>query len=107
MAIDGRRRKPILSTKRAAFSGPAVAFRRRNRMVWQVASAFTVPVVGLGGIMSAADALEFIMAGASAIQVGTVNFVSPSRDYGYYRRTYGLLQTDTARPINGPQSAII
>ncbi len=76
MAIDVERRKPILSTITGGLSGPAVK-PVAVRMVWQVAHAVSVPVVGLGGIMSAADALEFIMAGASAIQVGTANFVNP------------------------------
>lgn len=76
MAIDVERRKPILSTITGGLSGPAIK-PVAVRMVWQVAHAVSVPVVGLGGIMSAADALEFIMAGASAIQVGTANFVNP------------------------------
>lgn len=77
MAIDVERRKPMLSTITGGLSGPCVK-PVAVRMVWQVAKAVNIPVVGLGGISNAADALEFIMAGASAIQVGTANFVDPT-----------------------------
>lgn len=76
MAVDVERRRPVLSTVTGGLSGPAVK-PVAVRMVWQVAHAVNIPVVGLGGISSASDALEFIMAGASAIQVGTANFVNP------------------------------
>lgn len=77
MAIDVERMKPILSTVTGGLSGPCIR-PIAVRMVWQVAKAVKVPVVGLGGIMNSRDALEFIMAGARAIQVGTANFVNPS-----------------------------
>ena len=77
MAVDVERRRPCLSTVTGGLSGPAVK-PVAVRMVWQVAKAVKVPVVGLGGICTAADALEFIMAGASAVQVGTANFIDPS-----------------------------
>lgn len=77
MAIDVERRKPFLSTITGGLSGPAVK-PVAVRMVWQVAKAVNIPVVGLGGIRTAADALEFIMAGASAIQIGTANFIDPA-----------------------------
>lgn len=77
MAIDVERRKPYLSTITGGLSGPAIR-PIAVRMVWQVAKAVGIPVIGLGGIMNGRDALEFIMAGASAIQVGTANFVDPS-----------------------------
>ena len=77
MAIDVERRRPLLSTITGGMSGPAVR-PIAVRMVWQVAKAVTIPVVGLGGITSASDALEFIMAGASAVQIGTANFIDPS-----------------------------
>ncbi|MDE6197190.1 MAG: dihydroorotate dehydrogenase [Muribaculaceae bacterium] len=87
MAIDVERRRPVLSTVTGGLSGPAVK-PVAVRMVWQVAKAVSVPVVGLGGIRTAADALEFIMAGASAIQVGTANFIDPAATqqiiYGLY-----------------------
>ncbi|MCH5220814.1 MAG: dihydroorotate dehydrogenase [Muribaculaceae bacterium] len=77
MAIDVERQRPVLSTITGGLSGPAVK-PVAVRMVWQVVKAVKIPVVGLGGIASAADALEFIMAGASAIQVGTANFIDPT-----------------------------
>lgn len=77
MAIDVERRRPMLSTVTGGMSGPAVR-PIAVRMVWQVAKAVGIPVVGLGGIRTASDALEFIMAGASAIQVGTANFIDPA-----------------------------
>lgn len=77
MAIDVERQRPVLSTITGGLSGPAVK-PVAVRMVWQVSKAVDIPVVGLGGIRSAADALEFIMAGASAVQVGTANFIDPS-----------------------------
>ncbi len=77
MAIDIERRKPVLSTVTGGMSGPAVK-PVAVRMVWQVAKAVGIPVVGLGGICTAEDAIEFIMDGASAIQVGTANFSDPT-----------------------------
>ncbi|MGN0220160.1 MAG: dihydroorotate dehydrogenase [Muribaculaceae bacterium] len=77
MAIDVERRKPMLSTITGGLSGPAVR-PVAVRMVWQVAKAVAIPVIGLGGIMSGRDALEFIMAGATAVEVGTANFIDPS-----------------------------
>lgn len=77
MAVDVERRRPMLSTVTGGLSGPAVR-PVAVRMVWQVAKAVKIPVVGLGGILTARDALEFIMAGATAVEVGTANFVDPS-----------------------------
>lgn len=76
MAIDVERQRPILSTVTGGLSGPAVK-PVALRMVWQVSRAVKIPVIGLGGISSGADATEFILAGASAIQVGTANFFNP------------------------------
>lgn len=76
MAVDVERRRPVLSTVTGGLSGPAVR-PVAVRMVWQVAKAVSIPVVGLGGITCGRDALEFIMAGASAVQIGTYNFVDP------------------------------
>jgi len=76
MAIDAEKRKPILSTITGGLSGPAIK-PIAIRMVWQVAKAVKIPVIGLGGIMNSADAIEFILAGATAIQVGTSNFIDP------------------------------
>lgn len=77
MAIDIDRRKPYLSTITGGLSGAAVR-PIAVRMVWQVAKAVSIPVIGLGGIMNGRDAIEFIMAGARAIEVGTANFIDPS-----------------------------
>ncbi len=77
MAIDAEKRKPILSTVTGGLSGPAVK-PVALRMVWQVAQAVGVPVVGLGGIMNGRDAIEFMLAGASAIELGTANFIDPT-----------------------------
>jgi dihydroorotate dehydrogenase (NAD+) catalytic subunit len=77
MAIDAERRRPLLSTVTGGMSGPAVK-PIALRMVWQVAKAVQIPVVGLGGISNATDAIEFLLAGASAIEVGTANFIDPA-----------------------------
>jgi dihydroorotate dehydrogenase (NAD+) catalytic subunit len=77
MAIDAETRKPMLSTVTGGLSGPAIK-PIALRMVWQVAQAVKIPVIGIGGIMDATDAIEFILAGASAVQVGTANFVDPN-----------------------------
>ena len=77
MAIDAEKRKPILSTITGGMSGPAVK-PVALRMVWQTAKAVKIPVIGLGGICSSTDAIEFLLAGASAIQIGTANFIDPS-----------------------------
>ena len=77
MAINAETRKPYLSTITGGLSGPAVK-PVALRMVWQVANAVKIPVVGMGGIMNTADAIEFILAGASAIQIGTANFIDPT-----------------------------
>ena len=77
MAVDVERRRTMLSTVTGGLSGPAVR-PVAVRMVWQVAKTVKIPVVGLGGILTARDALEFIMAGATAVEVGTANFVDPS-----------------------------
>ena len=77
MAIDAEKRRPILSTVTRGMSGAAVK-PIALRMVWQVAKAVNIPVVGLGGIMNWKDAVEFLLAGATAIQIGTANFIDPA-----------------------------
>lgn len=77
MDIDVERRRPVISTVTGGLSGPCVR-PIAVRMVWQVAKKVNIPVVGLGGITNASDALQFIMAGATAIQVGTANFIDPA-----------------------------
>ena len=76
MAVDAETRRPMLSTITGGLSGPAVK-PVALRMVWQVSQAVKIPVVGLGGIKTASDAVEFMLAGASAVQIGTANFIDP------------------------------
>jgi dihydroorotate dehydrogenase (NAD+) catalytic subunit len=76
MAVDINSMRPALSTITGGLSGPAIK-PVALRMVWQVANAVKIPVIGMGGIITAGDALEFILAGASAIQVGTASFIDP------------------------------
>ena len=77
MAIDAEKRRPKLSTITGGLSGACVK-PVALRMVWQVAKAVKIPVIGLGGISSATDAIEFLLAGASAIEIGTANFIDPT-----------------------------
>ncbi|WP_373697336.1 dihydroorotate dehydrogenase [Porphyromonas loveana] len=77
MAIDAEKRRPILSTITGGLSGPCIK-PIALRMVWQTARAVQVPIIGMGGIATAADAIEFLLAGATAVQVGCYNFVDPS-----------------------------
>ena len=77
MAIDAEKRRPKLSTVTGGLSGACVK-PIALRMVWQVAKAVKIPVIGLGGISSATDAIEFLLAGASAIEIGTANFIDPA-----------------------------
>ncbi len=77
MAVDAERRRPVLSTITGGLSGPAVK-PIALRMVWQVAQSVKVPVIGMGGIMNWKDAVEFMLAGASAVQIGTANFIDPA-----------------------------
>ncbi|MGQ9847810.1 MAG: dihydroorotate dehydrogenase [Bacteroidales bacterium] len=76
MAVDAKTRRPVLSTITGGLSGPAIK-PIALRMVWQVSKAIKVPVIGVGGIMNATDAIEFLLVGASAVQVGTANFIDP------------------------------
>ena len=77
MAIDLQKRRPVLANRTGGLSGPAIK-PIALRMVWQVARAVSVPIIGIGGIMTATDALEFMLAGATAVQVGTASFLDPS-----------------------------
>lgn len=76
MAINAETRRPLLSTVTGGLSGPAVK-PVALRMVWQVCKAVNIPVIGIGGIMNATDAIEFFLAGATAVELGTANFVDP------------------------------
>jgi dihydroorotate dehydrogenase (NAD+) catalytic subunit len=77
MAINAETRKSVLSTITGGLSGPAVK-PIALRMVWQVAQAVNIPIMGMGGIMNATDAIEFMLAGATTVQVGTANFIDPA-----------------------------
>lgn len=77
MAVDVEKRKPILSTVTGGLSGPCVK-PVAVRMVWQTSKAVKIPIIGLGGISNWQDAVEFMLAGASAIQIGTYNFIDPT-----------------------------
>ena len=77
MAVDADSRKPVLSTITGGLSGPAIK-PIALRMVWQVSKAVNIPVIGMGGIMNATDAIEFMIAGASAVQIGTAIFIDPT-----------------------------
>lgn len=76
MAVDSEKQKPIISTITGGLSGPAIK-PIALRCVWQVAHNVNIPVIGMGGIQSASDAIEFLLVGASAVQVGTANFLNP------------------------------
>ena len=101
-AIDIERRKPVFNNLFAGLSGPAVK-PIALRMVWQAVGAVDVPVIGLGGITTGADALEFIMAGAAAVQVGTANFMDPraggriTAEIGQWMDRHGVKNLDEIR----------
>ena len=76
MRIDLARRRPLLANQTGGMSGPAIK-PVAVRMVWQCANAVKIPIVGMGGIMTAEDAIEFLMAGATAVSVGAANFINP------------------------------
>ncbi|HBS87893.1 MAG: dihydroorotate dehydrogenase B catalytic subunit [Bacteroidetes bacterium GWF2_38_335] len=77
IAIDAKKQKPVLSTITGGLSGPAIK-PVALRMVWQCAKTVKIPIIGMGGIMNATDAIEFMLAGATAVQVGTANFIDPA-----------------------------
>ena len=76
MRIDLKRRKPVIANTMGGFSGPAI-FPVAVRMVYQVSGAVKIPVIGMGGVQSAKDVIEMMMAGATAVQVGAANLVNP------------------------------
>jgi dihydroorotate dehydrogenase (NAD+) catalytic subunit len=99
MAIDVRCRKPRLANWTGGLSGPAIR-PVAVRMVWQTAKAVSLPVLGMGGIMNAEDALEFILAGASAVAVGTANFVNPRATVDVIRGLERFLAEQSVGDIN-------
>lgn len=100
MAIDIKTRRPALANVVGGLSGPAIK-PVALRMVWQVARAVKIPVIGIGGITTAADALEFIMAGATAVQVGTANFVNPRATEDIIEGLTGYLQEHNLKSVRG------
>ncbi len=105
MAINAETRKPILSTITGGLSGPCVK-PIALRMVWQVFNAVKIPIVGLGGIMNATDAIEFMLAGASAIQIGTANFINPTVTEEVVKGMEEYLQRHKINDINDIIGAI-
>ena len=91
MAIDVRRRQPVLSRGSGGLSGPAIKPLALHA-VWQVAAAVRIPVIGIGGITTAVDALEFLLAGAAAVQLGTVNYVRPQAAREVHEGIAGYLE---------------
>jgi dihydroorotate dehydrogenase (NAD+) catalytic subunit len=91
MAIDVRRRRPVLSRGSGGLSGPAIKPLALHA-VWQVAAAVGIPVIGIGGITMAVDALEFLLAGAAAVQLGTVNYVRPQAAREVHEGITGYLE---------------
>ena len=99
MAIDIRRRRPVLGNVSGGLSGPAVKPVALN-IVYRVAGAVHIPIIGCGGIFSAVDALEFIMAGASAVQVGTANFSNPLAPLEVIDGIKAFLEREGVKNIN-------
>lgn len=100
MAVDLQKRRPVLANITGGLSGPGIK-PVALRMVWQVAKAVNLPIIGIGGIMSATDALEFMLVGATAVQIGTANFLDPSaaqtiaRDMEQYLADNGISDVKT------------
>ncbi len=99
MAIDVYKRKPVFNNITAGLSGPAVK-PIALRMVYEVAKAVDIPVIGLGGISNGKDAIEFMMAGASAIQIGTINFVNPMAGKEIIEEMEAFLKEQGIKDIN-------
>ncbi len=91
MAVDVDRRRPVLTRVSGGLSGPAIR-PLAVWLTWQVAQAVKIPLIGMGGIVEARDALEFILAGASAVQVGTANFIRPDAALGVVRGLESYLE---------------
>ena len=99
MAVDIERRKPSLANVTGGLSGPAIK-PVALRMVWEVANMVKLPIIGMGGIMTAEDAIEFLLAGATAVAVGTVNFVNPSAALEISRGIEEYLVKNKIRDVN-------
>jgi len=98
MAIDVRRRRPVLSRGSGGLSGPAIKPLALHA-VWQVAEAVRIPVIGVGGIMTPGDALEFLLAGAVAVQLGTVNYIRPQAAHEVHEGIVEYLQEQGLRDL--------
>ncbi len=98
MAIDVKTRKPILANKTGGLSGPCVK-PIAVRMVWDVFKKVKIPILGMGGITCANDALEFLIAGASAVQVGTANFTNPTAPMDVLEGLEGFLKNEKIKSI--------
>ena len=98
MAIDVRRRRPVLSRVSGGLSGPAIKPLALHA-VWQVAQAVRIPVIGIGGIMTPGDALEFLLAGAVAVQLGTVNYIRPQAAHEVHEGIAVYLQEHGLRDL--------
>ena len=99
LAIDPYKRKPVFDNVYAGLSGPAVK-PVALRMVHEVSKAVDIPVIGLGGIVSGIDAIEFMMAGASAVQIGTVNFTNPMAGKEIIEQMEGFCREQGINNIN-------
>lgn len=106
MAIDIKSRRPVLSTTTGGLSGAAIK-PIALRMVWQVANAVKIPVVGLGGISSAEDAIEFIIAGASAVEIGTANFINPNIGNEVVDGIASYLEANGMKDVNELRGSLI
>ena len=106
MAIDARTRRPRLANVIGGLSGPAVK-PVALRMVWQVASAVAIPVVGIGGIGTAEDAIEFLLAGATAVQVGTANFYNPAATMDILTGLEDYLREQGAEPVDAGDYRVV
>ena len=99
MAIDAEKRKPVLSTITGGLSGPCIK-PIALRMVWQTFRAVKIPIIGLGGIMNAKDAIEFMLAGATAVQIGTANFIDPMTAFNVVEGIKSYLQRHGYNSVN-------
>jgi dihydroorotate dehydrogenase (NAD+) catalytic subunit len=106
MAIDVKTKKPVLSTITGGLSGPAIK-PIALRMVWQVYNAVKIPIVGIGGIMNGTDAIEFMLAGARAIQVGTANFIDPTISIKIIDEIHNYCEVNGIEDVNDLVGALI
>jgi dihydroorotate dehydrogenase (NAD+) catalytic subunit len=106
MKIDIHKRKPILANKVGGFSGPAIK-PVAVRMVYQVASAVNVPIIGMGGITTGEDAIEFILAGATMVAVGTANFSNPRATIDVLEGIESYMGKYDVKDINDLRGALI